>query len=223
MPNWCENNLRIYSHCDNKASEEQFQALMKEIGMTEDEEINFSFNHFSPQPPELDVVEGGCNDKALALVQAVDGKDNSGLEKYLPYKVEDSEIDNVEDLIIHLSQEKVSSFQNDKFKDMSMLDYGRILFNNLKVHGYISWYRWRIDNWGTKWDVGEVYVNDHCESGYLELQFDTAWSPPTGVLKAMGLKYPELTFTLKYEETGCSFMGVAKAKGDDFSDQCIDY
>ena len=68
------------------------------------------------------------------------------------------------------------------------------------------WYHWCIDNWGTKWepDINEVGYED---SEILELVFNTAWSPPQGVVEKMREKYPGLTFQCFYDEPGCEIAG----------------
>jgi hypothetical protein len=68
---------------------------------------------------------------------------------------------------------------------------------NLEKYGFRSWYDWRIEHWGTKWDV----VNqDHklVEPGCLEIGFATAWDPPIPVIKELCKTHPELTFRLQY-------------------------
>jgi|WetSurMetagenome_2_1015567.scaffolds.fasta_scaffold22910_2 hypothetical protein len=84
---------------------------------------------------------------------------------------------------------------------------------------------WCVSNWGTKWpcDAHSFYH----QGELLIVDFDTAWSPPTPVIKAMGKMFPKLTFQLDYKEEGMQFMGtfiVAKGRvtlnsyleGDDF-------
>ena len=68
------------------------------------------------------------------------------------------------------------------------------------------WYHWCVDNWGTKWepDINEVGYED---SEILELVFNTAWSPPQGVVEKMREKYPDLTFQCFYDEPGCAIAG----------------
>ena len=67
------------------------------------------------------------------------------------------------------------------------------------------WYHWCIDNWGTKWeaDVTGFEVQDY---DTLEIEFQTAWSPPEGVVTKLREKFPELSFQCFYDEPG---MGIA--------------
>jgi len=72
-----------------------------------------------------------------------------------------------------------------------------------------AWWDWRVQNWGTKWDIGagsdgareEKLRND----GALVVYFCFAWSPPTeayATLVDMGF---EVSAT--YHEGGCGFCG----------------
>jgi len=79
-----------------------------------------------------------------------------------------------------------------------------------------NWYLWRLQNWGTKWDVG-------CQDGYgleptrvdneLSMTFDSAWSPPLGFyerLVALGFDVQA-----SYFEPGMSFAGIWDNGTDD--------
>ena len=44
------------------------------------------------------------------------------------------------------------------------------------------WYHWCIENWGTKWDA-DILGLDVQDYDTLEISFNTAWSPPEGVVK----------------------------------------
>ena len=60
-----------------------------------------------------------------------------------------------------------------------------------------NWWDWRVQHWGTKWDVNEV-VADTTESG-LCIFFNSAWSPPgTEWIEALGAANPDATIRLTY-------------------------
>ena len=42
-----------------------------------------------------------------------------------------------------------------------------------------GWYDWRVNNWGTKWDITDVYFENQAEEDSIEFSFCTAWAPPT--------------------------------------------
>jgi len=78
---------------------------------------------------------------------------------------------------------------------------------NKELYGATDWYNWRIQNWGTKWDACGTHISNYSDNE-LSICFDTAWSPPIGVLQKMGELYPELEITCYYIEEGVGFCGM---------------
>ena len=68
------------------------------------------------------------------------------------------------------------------------------------------WYHWCIDNWGTKWDACDKSV-EYEDDEILALTFNTAWSPPEGIIEKLREKYPELSFQCFYDEPGMEAAG----------------
>ena len=68
------------------------------------------------------------------------------------------------------------------------------------------WYHWCIENWGTKWeaDMLGLEVSDYDS---LEISFNTAWSPPEGVVEKLREKFPDLSFQCFFDEPGCEVAG----------------
>ncbi|MBS1722539.1 MAG: hypothetical protein JSS66_05970 [Armatimonadetes bacterium] len=66
-------------------------------------------------------------------------------------------------------------------------------------HGAPDWYEWNRRHWGTKWslDPDDIVVMDTGSNTAFELSFNTAWSPPDGVVKALSEKFPDLLFKLR--------------------------
>ena len=72
------------------------------------------------------------------------------------------------------------------------------------------WYDWNVRNWGTKWDVAvsslethpDTYMEDtvNGENHVVYYNFETAWSRPMTALCTLSEQYPDLLFTLSYEE-----------------------
>ena len=68
------------------------------------------------------------------------------------------------------------------------------------------WYDWRLQHWDTKWDAYEVSIDDD-DPDQLEVEFDTAWSPPEAICHAMREQYPDLSVSWFYDEPGCEIAG----------------
>jgi hypothetical protein len=63
------------------------------------------------------------------------------------------------------------------------------------------WYQWNIRNWGTKWDVNDVYGGTIRDDGKtISYAFDTAWSPPVDAIDKLANQYPSAQLTLNWTE-----------------------
>ena len=80
------------------------------------------------------------------------------------------------------------------------------LRNNMtEKYGYSDWYIFRVNEWGTKWDVGsEMDINSVTENS-LSVIFESAWSPPIRAYEKMS----KLGFRIdaQYCEEGIGFVG----------------
>ena len=68
------------------------------------------------------------------------------------------------------------------------------------------WYNWRNHHWDTKWDIGDVEWGSD-EDDFFVCHFDTAWSPPEGILHKLRENFPDLNFSLFYDEPGMEIAG----------------
>jgi hypothetical protein len=85
---------------------------------------------------------------------------------------------------------------------------------NLEQFGYGNWYDYCVNEWGTKWDVGDQGASDiHPDGKVLHTVFDSAWSPPINAYE----KLLELGFTVNamYFESGMGFAGIYDNGSDD--------
>lgn len=83
------------------------------------------------------------------------------------------------------------------------------------------WYTWRINNWGTKWDIGsdnnEAYgLKPTVVGNQATMSFDSAWSPPIGLYE----KLHELGFSVEatYFEPGMAYCGIWKDGEDNYTE-----
>lgn len=70
-----------------------------------------------------------------------------------------------------------------------------------------GWYDWRVNNWGTKWDLNDVNIEDQGEC--FTVNFETAWGPPLEAFEKISKDFPSLSFELSYQEPGMDFCGKA--------------
>lgn len=82
---------------------------------------------------------------------------------------------------------------------------------NASVYEYKDWYDFCVNEWGTKWDVGNAGSSD-LDDGVLNTVFDSAWAPPIDAYR----KLEDLGFRVSamYYEPGMGFAGKY-SDGDD--------
>ena len=70
------------------------------------------------------------------------------------------------------------------------------------------------DTWGTKWELDKDTTFEEVDGG-LSYMFDTAWGPPNSWLFTVGKLFPELFFSLVYEEGGnCAYGKIEVSDGE---------
>ena len=91
------------------------------------------------------------------------------------------------------------------------------------IDGFDCWYDWRVENWGTKWEVCEFYGVDrqyHSENNEGEstitFGFDSAWAPPINAYEQFLRDNSDCSLKAWYYEGGCDFMG----EWDNGQDDC---
>jgi hypothetical protein len=74
-----------------------------------------------------------------------------------------------------------------------------------------GWYDWRIENWGTKWEIYDATC-DRMDANTLVLYFYTAWSPPFPIfdkLVSMGFEV-----NARYLDEGWMYIGEYNSDGN---------
>lgn len=77
-----------------------------------------------------------------------------------------------------------------------------------------GWHSWRIENWGTKWDLHQdEKMFSNLEQGGVEgnmvfhLKYETAWSPAISFWMQVSDKFKSLQITNEFFEEGNDFIG----------------
>lgn len=99
----------------------------------------------------------------------------------------------------------------EAYKEARLLDYARPMPKEL-LEGE-DWYHWRVENWGTKWEVQpdcEIMTASPTE---VSITFSTAWSPPIGALEALCEK--GFTVSNYYIEEGMGYLGHCYGSPDE--------
>lgn len=94
-------------------------------------------------------------------------------------------------------------------------ELGKTACNNLREHGAATWYSWRVNNWGTKWNAYCCNM-DFFEGNYARLLFETAWSAPHPILEKLSDTYPDVEFEHEWadEDIGVNCGRYTYANGE---------
>ena len=90
------------------------------------------------------------------------------------------------------------------------------------VEGFDNWYDWRVENWGTKWELCEFYgvdrqhLNDSLDESIISFAFSSAWAPPINAYEQFLRDNENCSLKAYYYEGGCDFMG----EWDNGQDDC---
>ena len=81
-----------------------------------------------------------------------------------------------------------------------------------------EWYGWRVDNWGTKWEVsleGLEFTDNGDGTASISGWFDSAWSPPIGAYERFTEQFDSCVLEASYFEPGCAFVGEFSSETGD--------
>jgi hypothetical protein len=104
--------------------------------------------------------------------------------------------------------------------DPGYADHIRKMEENKTKYGHTDWYDWKVENWGTKWDVHSEYPSSVKLSpcGHtVTLSFNSAWAPPLNFYSHMELEH-DFKIDAYYFEGGCGFCGMWRGGDDQFYD-----
>ena len=176
MPNWVYNRV----HGSKKAVE----MLVGEKG-------NVTFEKLLPTPPAMIALDNYKHDdqqEIRACIDYVYNNDESGIK---------SQHATSKDNTIPYNTYKEELL---KKYPLSQLDLCKQLIDK---YGTFYWYDWRCNIWGCKWDANsDEGTYDGTEE---EVEFQTPWSPPEGVMKELARRFPDLELVWHCDEESCAF------------------
>ena len=82
------------------------------------------------------------------------------------------------------------------------------------VDGFDNWYDWRVQNWGTKWDVDMDGLELADDGTTINGWFDSAWAPPIHAYEYFLTDNEDCSIKSYYYEGGMDFGGL----WEDFAD-----
>ena len=210
MPNWVKGVLTI----EGENSEE----IMKKLVHKDDfDDYIFDFNKIIKRPEELNIIKGSITDDCFYLYLASLSREDAKkvIEKYTkatryPQFLKDRQFfktnEELDKIVEHGLKNYVESDKHDPtspiFKTREdMVAYGKRVIDNIEKYGFMDWYDWSCNNWGTKWNACETEYNEENPS---QVSFQTAWSDVRMLIYELSKQYPKNLFIYNYamEETG---------------------
>lgn len=174
MPNWTHNRVTI-------SGSSKTIAEIKNLLRSDDTVLDFQ--KIIPIPESLLVESGGMENIAMEMASSAPysiARENARkqMERMLPYTA------------THETKTVISELKTED----DVIALGKVYLENKEKYGYADWYGWCCDNWGTKWNACDAYIPEESETTLI-YEFDTAWSEPVPVLKALSAKYPKITIS----------------------------
>lgn len=83
-----------------------------------------------------------------------------------------------------------------------------------------NWYNWRVNNWGTKWEIsseGLEFIDNGDGTAHISGWFDSAWAPPIGAYENFAEMMDNCSIDASYYEPGMDFGGFwSTENGDEY-------
>lgn len=162
-----------------------------------------------PNHVENDLRVSGAKEALMKFKEfAKDKEDLLSADKFIPYPEEFKKADR----LAKVYDEKRNKYfiklkEEGKDTQLAWAKYPS------KKDGYNSGgYDWCKKNWGTKWGMYDVKLEETHDEDRDELfyTFQSAWVPPIPIIKKMAEMFPTLDFDLRYFEQGSEFNGILR-------------
>ncbi len=212
MPNYVKNKIVIGKSDYGKLLVNKYCKFNVKFNIYE-----FDFENVIKMPEDLKIEYSSKSNDALSLFLTYINSDISyyGLKKD---KVDKEEFEifcerlkqkTIFPLRFILKEDEIKPIiEKNKESEVSLLNLGKIQYQNLKKYGFFNWYEWSIVNWGTKWNA----VNFEYEDDYKVLKFETAWDPAKPIILEISKQNPFMKFAFLYADeeiganVGCLFI-----------------
>jgi len=149
---------------------------------------------------ELSCLKEFVKGKNIHMVKGMERQFD--FNKIIPYPKQYIDRDDASErmrILINKIEKKKATIKETKEAIMLKLKYD--FRDNYYQDGYNSGgYQWCCNNWGTKWNAGEVTLTE--KEKVLIYYFDTAWAPPLIVILKLSEFFPDLSFGLKAQYEG---------------------
>lgn len=187
MPNWTWNRIACK------------KSIADKILTKTDNGYSFDFNKIIKMPEDLDIESGSMGQNGLMYLYLKSKDDLEKIKINNAYKSCNPFFKDIyrEGRFGQL-EENPAEFENESdFKES--VELGKKYLSNYEKYGHCTWYNWCVDKWGTKWNVGENVDVEIDSDEECIITFNTAWSPPRGIIIEYSKLCKDNEFNWEYE------------------------
>ena len=188
MPNHVMNQLRL------SGNQKRINELLESV-KSKDSVLDFS--KIIPMPEVLDVESGSVESDAIKayLKAACPITDDYGVKKLEPeaYRSIIGKLDSK--FYVRYTDQKIMETDLKAPNASELIKQGQIYVDNLLNYGATTWYDWRCNNWGTKWNATNTYIIDD-----NEIEFSTAWSCPVNIFKELSRQFNGVEIVVEFAD-----------------------
>ena len=212
MPNWCNNEVTVYGEEEHIKEFKEYcygewyhdKCGRQEIWVVNKDATEPPYGEYKSNPDYCGEEEflDSCDKKRSEF----SFRSILPMHKELEHTSSPARIFDTEDEVAEYVKERLGEnptpLRKQAVNGVMTREYSDYLINTF---GANNWYDWSYDNWGTKWDVSEVWLDD--TDDYLKYDFDTAWCPPEGIYAFLVDKFPDVSISWFYREEGQEIAG----------------
>lgn len=214
MPDHIQNRIRLFGDTN------EVQKLLSHIKGQSDtgEEIRIDFNTITPRPEGLQISHHLgvimwaklCTGQ-LDFASLLSPTDRSTVEMFSDqdYKGVSNKIEaqTALECLLGKRNENIKEFNEEEFNGFIQC------LKNYRSTGYMTWYDWSLDNWGTKWNA----YNQQDERNTIDtIFFQTAWNSPILLIRKLSGMFPFVTIELTFADESGGYTGRLKFHGGEF-------
>lgn len=180
--------------------------MVETIIIEEDNKKLVDFDKIISMPEALNIVSGTSTDDGISLYLTLVNPNAPYLGEH---KMDEEEFRNLVSKInknrmfgyrFCLRQQEIQELKEqyeirgENFDEI--IELGKKAVENFIKYGATTWYDWRCENWGTKWNAYETIITKE----YIE--FQTAWSSPNPILKKLSQMFPDIPLFVMVNSEG---------------------
>lgn len=188
MPNHITNILTF------SCSKEKFKEIAEFVRKDDWFLGSVDFNKLIPMPDSLNIECGSRGEEGFKLYKS-----------FLEWNEKNDPKGEKADML----EQYIKVVENDP----EIFDLGKQYYENLVNYGATTWYDWRIEHWGSKWNAYD-FVEANPEEMFL--QFNTAWSCVPPVMEKLSRTFPdtEIKYSWADEDIGHNVGSMVLLNGE---------